>query len=105
MFINDFCFEIVKKEDCSVSKLNPDYIVTSTGCISQVIQEREVCIGSCQSYESNYVRINGTNVNGEKLCTCCSADKTYVQKIKMICGLDIVDADYIRISTCKRDKM
>ena len=64
-----------------------------------------MCMGTCQSYESNYVKINETYVVGEKSCNCCSADKTYAQTIKMICGSNIIEADYIRIKTCKCEKI
>ena len=70
-------------------------------CISTKKVHREICSGSCDSFESNKLRFSGMLV-GEKVCKCCSADKTFIEKVEMNCGRSgIIEAEYERILSCK----
>ncbi len=88
----------MKNDTCQLTNLNHDYILTGN-CISKNTLPREICSGACKSQEQNYIEINNV-IYPNKQCKCCSAGKTFKQKIEMICNNEIVDAEYIRIASC-----
>lgn len=61
---------------------------------------REECSGSCESHESSYVKLK-SKIIGNKVCKCCSAATTVTEKIDMVCGSETVEAEYVRIKSCK----
>ncbi|RMZ99351.1 SCO-spondin [Brachionus plicatilis] len=94
------CIKIPRVNNtCQVIKLKPQFIQTG-GCISEKMLPREVCSGSCPSYEKSYIRFPGL-ANNAKSCKCCSADKTFTQNVAMRCPDGRIQAEYIRLASCK----
>lgn len=90
-------------EKCDVVKLKPAHIKTPDGkCISKTILPREKCSGGCDSYESSFVKMNNL-VIGNKVCKCCAAEETTIEKITMLCDGKEEEAEYVRVKKCKCD--
>jgi hypothetical protein len=86
-------------ETCSLKILEPK-ILRYNNCYSKEELPTETCTGPCETYENNSINFQGM-VFGEKVCKCCSAEKTYSQQVIMICDGVEVPAEYTRISKCK----
>lgn len=61
-----------------------------------------MCAGKCASYQTSYIKLPGKNI-GNKECRCCGADKTHTEMIPMTCNGKSVNAEYVRIDSCKCD--
>ena len=96
-YLNLFIKE--KNDTCQLTYLQPNYIQIGN-CISKKILSREICAGSCDSRETNYIKIKN-KIIPNKECKCCTAEKIFTENIQMICNNEVVDAEYIRIDSCK----
>jgi hypothetical protein len=90
---------VIVTDKCKVVKLQPNYLYAGK-CRSTAILPRETCKGTCNSHESSYLKIDGV-IYGDKVCKCCSADKTYIEKVQVDCDGKKKMVDYVRIESCK----
>ena len=58
-----------------------------------------MCTGECNTYQTSFIRVNGMNI-GNKQCKCCSADRTHIEIVAMICDNTFISAEYVRIDSC-----